>query len=96
MRHDDGIPERAATPASKSIGPRPRPRGIGQNIKRLRLARGWRQCDLATRIAKPQQQLYWWETNRTMPSLPSAIELARVLGCSLDELVGRVTSKGAA
>jgi transcriptional regulator with XRE-family HTH domain len=62
---------------------------IGANIKRLRLAKGYRiQGDFAKALDVPQPRLADWENDRyKTPDLFSLMKMAKVLGCSIDALL---------
>jgi transcriptional regulator with XRE-family HTH domain len=62
---------------------------IGARVRLLRVARGWRQRDLAQRCDVAQSQVAIWETEKVAPSLTNLTRLADALTTSLDYLVGR-------
>ena len=47
------------------------------------------QKDLAKAIGKDVSTIQNWEAGVTMPTLATSINLARILGVTLDQLVGR-------
>lgn len=57
------------------------------NIKKLREKRGLTQADLARELSISQNALYRIEKGTLMVSVPVAIEIAEILGCTLDELL---------
>jgi transcriptional regulator with XRE-family HTH domain len=59
-------------------------------LKQVRLSRGWTQSQLAERCGMDQSAIAHFESNRRQPTLRNLIKLADALGCSLDQLVGRV------
>jgi transcriptional regulator with XRE-family HTH domain len=64
------------------------PTRLGRTIKRLRLARGLTQVELAKRVRISQAFVAQLETGvRPSLRLPVAVRLARALGVELGELV---------
>lgn len=57
-------------------------------IKKYRKERGLTQRNLAYRLNISLSTLYSWEHGRHYPSIPDAVRLAEMLGCSLDSLFG--------
>ena len=55
-------------------------------IKDLRMARGWSQGELASRLGVTRQTINAVETNRYDPSLPLALRAAKLLGVPVDTL----------
>jgi transcriptional regulator with XRE-family HTH domain len=68
---------------------------IGSNIKRLRLAKGYRiQGDFAKALDVPQPRLADWENDRyKTPDLFSLLKMAKVLGCSIDVILEGIDKK---
>jgi putative transcriptional regulator len=62
------------------------PPTVSNNIKELRSKRGWTQQELALKVGVSRQSINSIERNRYVPSLPLALEFARVFECSTDEL----------
>ena len=60
--------------------------GVGDNLKALREARGWRQEDLAAVAHLKQGDISKWEKG-TVPRVSTLIRLAVALGVDLDQLV---------
>ena len=60
---------------------------IGEKIKELRLASGWSQGDLATRVMVSRQSVSKWENNVTIPDIEKLVDLSDLFDVSLDELV---------
>ena len=56
------------------------------HVKDLRMARGWTQEELARATGVSRQSINSIERNRYVPSLPLALEFARVFGCATDEI----------
>ena len=63
---------------------------IGERICQARTKRGWKQSELARRLAKPRQHLSMIEQGKQQPRAELLIEIATVLGVSTDYLLGRV------
>ena len=55
-------------------------------VKELRNERGWTQQELAEQVGVSRQSINSIERNRYVPSLPLALEFARVFGCTTDEI----------
>ena len=60
-----------------------------KNLKKIRLERGMKLCDLAKRIGLSCQAVYYYETGAREPSLETLRKLASVLECTIDELIGK-------
>ena len=59
---------------------------IQNRVRERRTARGWTQEQLAEAVGVSRQSINSIERNRYVPSLPLALEFARVFGCSTDEI----------
>ena len=59
------------------------------NLKNLRLQKGWRQEDLAKRLKTTQRKVSYWESGKIEPDLDTLWELADLFDVSIDELIGR-------
>ncbi len=59
---------------------------VTNRIKDLRSERGWTQQELAKAVGVSRQSINSIERNRYIPSLPLALEFARVFDCSTDEI----------
>ena len=55
-------------------------------IKTCRLQAGLRQDDVAKKMKIDRSTVAKWETNESMPRADKLPELARILGCTIDEL----------
>jgi len=55
-------------------------------VKTLRLARGWSQSDLGTALGVSRQTVNAIENERYDPSLPLAFAIARVFGLHIEEI----------
>lgn len=60
---------------------------IGNNIKRIRMARGIRQSDMAERLNVSAKTISSWEVNRTEPNFGMLEQIAEVLNCSKSDLI---------
>lgn len=60
---------------------------MGKRIVAYRKRKGWSQSELGRRIDRRQETLSRWETGTTEPTVLECVELSRVLGCTLNELV---------
>ena len=56
------------------------------NIKKLRIETGLTQEELAGRLDVCQQAVAKWENGISTPRIEKLIELAKLLGCSIDDL----------
>lgn len=59
---------------------------LGDNIQRYRRRLGLTQYQLAHKIGVTYQAISKWETGRGTPDISLLPELARVFGCSIDDL----------
>ncbi len=64
------------------------PRGFPARLRRARLDRGWSQRELARRIHTSYATIQNYEGEHGNPTMWNLVELAHVLECSLDELLG--------
>lgn len=64
---------------------------IGDNIKRIRTARGITQAQLADRVGVSEKTVSSWEVNRTEPSYAYMVSIAKVLNCQKSDLLGDAT-----
>ena len=62
------------------------PPTVTNRVKDLRSKRGWTQQDLAKAVGVSRQSINSIERNRYVPSLPLALEFARVFDCPTDEI----------
>jgi DNA-binding XRE family transcriptional regulator len=62
---------------------------IGEKIKKLRQGKGWTRGQLAYKIDAHENGIFYWETNRVVPSIQNCILLADVFNVTLDELCCR-------
>lgn len=59
-------------------------------LKRLRKLAGFKtQADMAKALGVPNRRYESWEREEAMMSLEQAYKVTEILGCTLDELVGR-------
>lgn len=59
---------------------------VSNRVKELRTQLGWTQQELADAVGVSRQSINSIERNRYVPSLPLALEFARVFGCPTDEI----------
>lgn len=62
---------------------------IGENIRILRKSKNMTQQKLARAVYGNQDMVCNWETGKHAPSAYYLLRLSDVLGCSVDELLGR-------
>jgi putative transcriptional regulator len=55
-------------------------------LRVLRAERSWSQADLATRLGVSRQTVNALETGRYHPSLPRAVDIARVFACRIEDI----------
>lgn len=60
---------------------------IGDRIRKLREGKGWTQQMLGNKLGKKTSTISAYETNAKLPSVDCLIEMADLLGVSLDTLV---------
>ncbi len=58
-------------------------------LKELRTLRQLSAYSIAFRLNITKQSVHTWETKKTLPSADKLVELADLLDCSIDYLVGR-------
>lgn len=61
---------------------------LSQRIRELRLAFGWSQVELASRLRISKQTVSNWENDNIQPSIEMLIRLAKTFGVTTDYLVG--------
>jgi putative transcriptional regulator len=59
---------------------------VRNRIRELRSERGWTQQELAELVGVSRQSINSIERNRYVPSLPLALQFARVFGCPTDAI----------
>lgn len=62
---------------------------IGKRLRQLRENSGITQPELAAKLGLNQSTITRYENNTKIPTLPVAIQIADIFGCSLDTLVDR-------
>lgn len=67
---------------------------IGRNIRHYRMAKGWKQKQLAEKISMTEQHVSHIENAHTQLSLPTLVSIANALEIDCNTLLGR-TLKGA-
>ncbi|MBQ4425701.1 MAG: helix-turn-helix transcriptional regulator [Lachnospiraceae bacterium] len=60
---------------------------ISNNIKRLRLSRGWNQSQLAEKAGVTRQTISNWENGSSFPDIGMVGRLADAFGTDMDELL---------
>ena len=66
---------------------------LNENIRKLRLARGVSQVELASALGVTKQSVSNWENDNIQPSIEMLIKLARYFSVTTDYLLGLVTEK---
>ncbi|MGN0537910.1 MAG: helix-turn-helix domain-containing protein [Acutalibacteraceae bacterium] len=59
---------------------------IGENIRELRIKKGLSQTELANQIGVGQSMIGHIERGAKIPSLIVALDLAKALGCTVEEM----------
>ena len=67
--------------------------GVVNRVRELRDERGLTQKELAGRAGVSRQRIISIERGRYVPSLPLALKLAEIFGCSTDEVFQRAESE---
>lgn len=62
---------------------------IGKRLRQLRENSGLTQPELAEKLGVNQSTITRYENGTKIPTLPVAIQMADIFGCSLDSLVER-------
>lgn len=63
---------------------------LGNNIRKLRLDKGWTQTELGEKVGVDQKVITSYERGVSKPPLDNLVKFATVFGISLDELAGKV------
>lgn len=61
---------------------------FAENLMALRKQRGWSQEELGNQIGVTRQTVSKWEMGQSTPELEKLVELSRLFGMSIDQLVG--------
>lgn len=69
---------------------------FANRIRELRQAQDMAPMELAYRIGRATNTLWRYEMNETQPPLGTAVRIASVLGCTLDDLFVNETKQEAA
>ncbi len=59
---------------------------LDKRVRELRSERGWTQQELAEKVGVSRQSVNSIERDRYVPSLPLALEFARVFACPTDDI----------
>ena len=62
---------------------------FGQRFSRLRKQRGLTQEELGEKVGLSGQAVSKWENDASMPDVSLLVSLSDILGCTLDELLGK-------
>lgn len=57
-------------------------------VKELRKSRGFSQSELANKLGVSRTTVTMWESSGQCPRLETAVRVASVLGCTIDDLLG--------
>lgn len=60
---------------------------FSDNLKRIRKEKGLTQVQLAKELECTQNEISRWEAGKWYPSISTAVKIADVLECTVDELV---------
>ena len=61
---------------------------FAEHLMALRKQRGWSQEELGSQIGVTRQTVSKWEMGQSTPELEKLVELSRLFGMSIDQLVG--------
>lgn len=59
------------------------------HVKELRKSKGLSQRELANKLGVSRTTVTMWESGGQYPRLETAVRVANVLGCTIDDLFGR-------
>lgn len=62
---------------------------LGKQIKRLRLYAGMTQEEFSKKVGVSRPTISSWEVDRTEPSMQDVQKMASVLGCSVNDIIGK-------
>ena len=77
-----------SAPMPRTDRTRPIGTGFGYRLAALRRARGFSQCDLAKALGVKQPTVSYYESQSGHPQADVLTKLAKVLGVTVDELLG--------
>ena len=60
---------------------------IGENVRRIRIAKGMTQEELAERVNVSHPTICRLETGVKIPSVMLCVEISKVLGCEIGDIV---------
>lgn len=66
------------------------------SIKELRIEKNLSQSELADKLNVTQGAVSHWEIGRTFPSTEQLMKLAKILDCTIDELLNDIQAKDTA
>ena len=61
---------------------------FAEHLMTLRRQRGWSQEELGNQVGVTRQTVSKWEMGQSTPELEKLVELSRLFGMSIDQLVG--------
>lgn len=61
---------------------------LGDNIKQIRINKGYSQSELAKKMHVSRTTISSWETNRTEPTMGNIEQLAKIFNCKKSDLIG--------
>jgi transcriptional regulator with XRE-family HTH domain len=61
---------------------------LGNNLAEFRKKIGFPQKSVAAELGVSQQAITKWETGKSLPRADRLMELAKLYGCTIDELLG--------
>ena len=61
---------------------------IGKKIKELRLVEKLTQAELATKLFVSQDTISLWELDKSIPSVPDVVKIAKIFNVTTDYLLG--------
>lgn len=67
---------------------------FAEHLMSLRKQRGWSQEELGNLIGVTRQTVSKWELGQSTPELEKLVELSRLFGMSIDQLVGLAETEG--
>lgn len=60
---------------------------MGEKLRRIRERKGMYQSELAEKLGVQQRDVSYWETGKRLPSVLMLRKIAKILGCTMEDLV---------
>lgn len=66
---------------------------IGENIKNIRIQKGFDQKQIAGMLNVSPKTISSWECGRTEPNMDTTVKLCDIFGCKLTDIAGTTSSE---